>query len=429
MRFLIFAYNIYFIFVLKIFMAMMPIAINAEELNNHIHGAHKECPLPERSMDIINCALEFHPLIKRSQLVINSTSKLEEQALQRPNPTFSSRYIKGDHNGQSLLDLETNVLFTLELGKKRNSRKNFALARKAEAIASNELIKSDVKIATILNMHRLRQVFEEKKNLNETISGFSKVIGQLRQLPRLSAEQEASLTLFEMALEEIKINESELFEEEKKLEHYFHVSTGHSIDEIDNFLPEAPINWPIVTNKNGRSESPDVKRLKSLVTLAQGELEIQKSNAWPDIKIGPSFSLDRNGEVENKLMGFNLQIPIPLFQANGGGRAYAQSEVARSIQNVTLTLSEENHERFEQYRIYRSSVSILNKAMKQNLIEKKFNRIEKLYLRGMVSSSVFLDSLKQKLSYLKTQYNREMTALRAFYRIRKYDGVIFEESI
>lgn len=400
-----------------------------EEGKKHIHGAHKECPLPKNRMDIIDCALSFHPSVKRGMLKIDSTTKLEEQASQIPNPTLSTRYVKSDSNGENNSELEANLSFTLELGGKRGSRKDYAQARKSEAEVTNDITKANVKIATILNLHRLRQVLVEKKLLAEAIAAFSKVIGQLKKLPRLSAEQVASLTLFEIALEETKVNESEIFEEERKLEHFFHIATGHSLEEIRDFLPHTPANWPRIKPNKSENSSPEVKKLKSLAHLAGKELEIQKSKAWPDLKIGPSLAIERDGGIENKMIGFNVQMPIPVFQANGGGKAYAHSELLRAQKNISLTIAEENHERFEQLRVYESAVKILSKTMKLNTIEKKHNRIEKLYLRGVVSSSVFLDSLKQKLSYLKSRNSREITALKALWSIHKYDGIIFKEKL
>lgn len=428
-------FKVFLIFSLAISL-VIPKNSTAEEVihgvegkNKHIHGLHEECPLPKNKMDIIECALIFHPSVKRGVLQIDSQAMLEDKASQIPNPTISARYVKGGNDGNEVSELETNLFFTVELGDKRGSRKEFALAKRNEATATNDAVKAQIKIVTILNMHRLRQVFEEKKLLEEAILAFSKVIRELRKLPRLSAEQEASLTLFEMVLEETKVNESELFEEERKLEHYFHISTGHSVKEIKKYLPNTPSKWPVISDKITETVSPDIKKLKSLASLAQKELEIQKSEAWPDLKIGPSFSIEKDGVVENKMIGFNIQIPIPLFQVNGGGKAYARSELVRAQKNIALSVAEENHERFEQLRVYESSVNILNKTMKQALIEKKHDRIEKLYLRGVVSSSVFLDSLKQKISYLKSRNLRELTAIKALWSIHKFDGKILEERI
>lgn len=138
-----------------------------EKGKNHVHGSHLECPLPKNREDIIDCALELHPSIRRVSLRLDVASKLHEKASQIPNPTFSSRFVKGDNNGEDVSELETNLSFTLELGGKRDSRKEYAIATRNEVLASSESIKSDVKVRTILNLYHLRQVLEEKVLLNE----------------------------------------------------------------------------------------------------------------------------------------------------------------------------------------------------------------------------------------------------------------------
>ena len=398
-------------------------------VEKHIHGSHEECPLPKSSSDVMDCAVKLHPSSKRARLKVDSIGNLEKKALQIPNPTFSSRYVKGEHDSEEVSELETNLSFTLELGGKRSSRQELAKGEINNAIAEKEAVKANVKIETVLKMHRLRQVLEERKLLEESLVAFKNVLKKLEDLPRLSAEQEASLTLFELALEEAKVHKSELFEIERELEHFFHVATGHSLDEIAKVLPPAPTSWPSVNDKEAVDVSPNVKRLESLAQLAQKEYELQGSNAWPDLKIGPSFSIEKEGGRENEMLGFNIQLPLPLFQANGGAKAYAKSELLRSQQNIALTKSEEKHERFEKKRVYESAVSILQKTMKMSTVEKKHKRIANLYMRGVVSSSVYLDSIKQKLSYLKRRNMREMTAIKALWAIRFYDGSVLKEKM
>ena len=364
-----------------------------EKGESHIHGVHKECVLPKMTMDIVNCALGFHPKVKRAKLEINSAIKLEEKASQIPNPSLSSRYVEGAVNGESVSELEANLNFTLELGAKRSARKNFAQANKLNIMAMSEITRTDIKVNTIINLYRLRQVLTERKIVKETLRAFLKVITQLKKIPRLSAEKEASLILFEMAYEELRINESEVFEEERELEHYFHIATGHSLEELERFLPKIEQEWPNINIDHKGRSSLEIKKLESLSLLAQNELEVQESNAWPDLKIGPSIAIERDGEVENQMVGLNIHIPLPLFQLNGGGKGYARAELIRAKRNVAFSQAEENHERLEQLKIYESSVQILSKTIRQSVIVKKQKRMEKLYLRGVISSSVFLLSL------------------------------------
>lgn len=351
--------------------------------------------------------------------------KLEEKASQIPNPVLSTRYVTRDEASE----LEANLSFPIELGGKRGSRRGHANATKLNALALQEVTKSDIKIETVTNLFRLRQLTNEKAVVHESLNAFDKVIGQLKKLPRLSAQQEVSLSLFEIALEEARINESEIFEEERKIEHYFHISTGHSLSEIQAFLPKPKKIWPSVRSVDSKEPSPEIKTLKSLTQLAHQELEIQKSNAWPDIKLGPSLAIEKEGGTNNKMYGLNLQIPLSIFQVNGGGKSFAKSELLRAKKNEQFAKDEEKHERFEQSKVYESAVSILNRTMKQKVVDKKHKRIEKLYLRGVVSSSVFLESIRQKLSYLKSRNRRELTAVKALWNIYKYDGLIFKEQI
>ncbi|EPZ51171.1 outer membrane efflux protein [Bacteriovorax sp. BAL6_X] len=411
------------------FMALGSGEVREHKRNRHIHGAHKECSLPKSTQDIINCALSFHPSVKRQEGKVSSAALLEDKAGQYPNPKISARYVQGDNNGEKTSELETNLTFTIQLGGKNSAKTGTAKAYHLQAQASAEAIKSQIKMNTILNLYRLRQVVDEKRVLAETLMAFEKVIGQLKKLPRLAAEQEASLTLFEIAFEEAKVNESELFEEERKLEHFFHIATGHSFKEIYPYLPRAVKSWPKVSDEGTGKDSPELKKLKSLSQLATVKLNDQKAQAWPDLQIGPSFSVDKDGSEEVKKLGVNLQIPIPLFQVNGGGKAHARSELLRSQRNIKLTRAEENHERYEQLQVYESSTRILSKTLKQDVIEKKHKRIERLYQRGVVSSSTFLDSLKQKDSYLKSRNHRELTAVKALWNIYMYDGKIFEVSL
>jgi len=398
----------------------------SEHQLDHAHGTHKECPLPNSTEDIISCALEMHPQVKRGIQEIDSLKNLEKQAGQRPNPIFSSRYVKGSNHTS---ELETNLSFIVELGDKRNSRRQFAIAQKDRAIRFKELTQAEVKIQTIKNLFRLRQILKEQRVLSETLSAFSKVTKQLRLKPILSPEQESSLTVFEIALEEIKIKKSEIFEEERKIEHYFHVATGHSLEEIINYLPSIPEKWKDISLKKKIDLSPKLNQLSSFAELAQKNLEIEKSQSWPNLRIGPSFSIDKETYNDNKMIGFNIQFPIPILQTNSGAKAYARSELIRAQKNINLTRAQESHERVEQFKIYKSTTQILNKTMKFSEIDKKYKRIEKLYLRGVITSSVFLDSLKQKLSYLETRHNREMTALSALWNIYKYNGSLFKEQI
>ena len=169
--------------------------------------------------------MEFHPSVQKSRYEIQSSQSLEEQAAQIPNPVINSRYVKGEDAGQVNSELEANIQFKLELGGKRNARINKAKSILASTNLSLKERQVHVKLETITALYRLKQLKQETKMVNQTLQAYRQVIKKLRNIPTLNSEQVASLTLFEVALEETKVLQSELFQEEKKLEHFF--SCGH----------------------------------------------------------------------------------------------------------------------------------------------------------------------------------------------------------
>ncbi|MEC7277137.1 MAG: TolC family protein [Bdellovibrionota bacterium] len=409
-------------FFLKAIFWTLVLGVSAED-DFYPHGG---CPEPKKRMDIISCALTLHPALQKGELKLETAKSHFAKASQIPNPQLQTRFVR--NGGDNSSELETSLNFTLELGGKRHARKQRAMALADLAKADNEDLKAHVKIQTILNLYRLRQLGEEVKLVKEADLAFKKVIMSLKKRPRLNAEQEAALTLFEMAYEENKVLGAELHEEERSLEHFFHVVTGHELKEIKEFLPKYSSQWPILTGER-QGESPKLAKLKKKVKLAYKDLEIQKSQVWPDMKIGPAMLIEKEGPREVRMVGLNLTMPLPVLSQNRGGRLTAQSEVVRAQKTVLLEDELEEHERFEQLRIYESAVTILKKSISPLLLEKKQRKIERLYMRGVVSSSLFLDSLKQKLSYFKLRNKRELKALSALWEIYRFDGKVLKEEI
>ena len=396
-----------------------------EEKKEHIHGTHEECELPKSSNDIIECALIMHPEVKKSLLNSETASTYLEQASQVPNPSLSTRYLeKGDSS-----ELEANLSFIVELGSKRDSRKKHANALRKKADKETLEVKGRVKKNTILKLYRLRQVLEEGATLVQKLNAFKKVIKQLESLPRLTAEQETAQVLFQIAYEEAKIEQSIIFEEQKELEHYFHITTGHSLDEMKKYLPAVKKSWPSISSQVKESSSAKVLKLQSMGEVMKQQFEIQKSNAWPDLKIGPSINIEKDENIENKMVGINIELPLPLFQQNDGAKRVAQSRVREMKQIIKLTQKEESHERFEQVQVYKAVTETLKKTIKISTVYQKHKKIEDFYLRGVVTSSVFLDSLKQKFSYLRIRNEREIKALDALWSIYNFDGRLLQEKI
>ncbi|MBI2521881.1 MAG: TolC family protein [Bdellovibrio sp.] len=415
----------------KIMTLPYAMALEVERDGKHVHGAHIECPLPMTAQDVVRCAQEEHPEVKRVKLQRESLQTLIGMAEQRPNPALSSRFTQGKFLGDNIYESETSLLQPIELGDKRNARIDQAASMQRQSEAEIREVQADVIIKTILNLYRLKQIEHERAILDETILIFEKVNRQITMIPRRSPEQQASSSLFKMAYADAKIKRSELLDEERVIEHYFHLSTGHSLSELKNVLPDFSKTMPQVLDSSHDSTtySPTIDRLLANHKFAETQLQLAQAQSWPDLEIGPTVQTETDGPFQKFRFGISLNIPLPIFQANGAGRIHANNSVTIAEKLISLEKAEESHERAEQMQIYRNAIEALQEIMPIQTIENEHDQIERLYIRGLVSSSVLVESHRQRFDLMRGRHGRELKATQALWLIYKLDGKIFEESL
>ena len=134
------------------------LALAAEGIS-HEHGSHFECPLPKHPQDVVDCAKENHPNILRKKNEVDHTRLSEDVARQLPNPELDAEVTKGPDD---LSNSSVGILQPVEWGGKRSSRINVAKARISFVDAELKEIQAEVIRETVINLHRLRQIEQEK---------------------------------------------------------------------------------------------------------------------------------------------------------------------------------------------------------------------------------------------------------------------------
>lgn len=401
----------------------------ADDGRVHVHGSHEECPLPKRTLDVVKCAQELHPKIQRLKLSLSQSGALSEKTGQFKNPELDIESASGKSGGVDKTESKVSLLIPFELGGKRSARK--IQAESETEMAQAELLEAQAQVIsdTVMKLHRLRQLDREKTLLEAAVKNFSQVVNQQKQRPGLAPEQKVSLSVFRMALSEAKIRLSELFEEEKALEHYFHISTGHSLKELIPVLPVTPKKWPQVKNVSANQLSPGLLAAKAELKLAQAELQSAQAETWPDIKIGPMVQIEESGGNKDQIYGFQLSMDLPIFSLNGGGRTYAKLGVDRFEKSSQLTRNEETHERLEKLAVYERTVEVLKDSLSAEELEKDHKSHEGFAKRGLVSAALIIESHRQIEELTKSRHAREIKALEALWEIYKFDGHILTEEL
>ncbi|MGE4234103.1 MAG: TolC family protein [Bacteriovoracia bacterium] len=396
---------------------------------NHIHGSHPECPQAKSAQDIVLCAKDWHPDARKAKAAANQAQSLPSVARQLPNPEFETQTIAGQSLGDQIIQSQISVVQPLEIGGKRGGRIKQAEARVDQANGELLEVQAEVILKTVTHLHRLRQLEKEKALLEEAIQAFSKIISQYKSRPRLPAEQEVSLAVFEMAVSDFKIKRSVVLQEERSIAHFFHVATGNSLDEIRSVLPKAPASWPDMKDKTEELASPTIRKLLAEHELSLGEQESARGASWPNLSVGPMVQYQAQGPIQYQMYGFQLNMTLPVLSLNGGGREYAAKGVARSETNLHIQREYERHERSELLFSYETALSALKEALSDEVLDKKHHKIEQLSVRGLISSSLVIESHRQLGELQKTKNDRELKAIETLWQIYKLDGRIFKESL
>lgn len=400
----------------------------ASESTNHEHGTHFECSLPKRPQDILDCAKENHPSVLRKINEVNHTKLLKDIAAQIPNPELDAEITKGSGG---LSNSSIGLLQPIEWGGKRISRINAAKARISFVDAELKEVQAEVIIETVTNLHRLRQIALEKTILENTIKNLERMILQQSSRLNLSPEQQVTLSVYRMALIDTKIKNAEIFDEERALEHYFHVSTGHSLEELRPVLPNAPNKWPDF-DVSPRHSALSTGLLKAMAEKNEyiADSALANSATWPSLKVGPMWNSQAGvGEPAQSLFGFRIMMDLPLLNWNSGSRSFAQAGIHRSEKNLSLIKEEERYERNEQLKIYQSALSTLKSIPEASAIKKDFQKNESLARRGLVSGPLLIEFHRQHAELTRSRNTRELKAIEALWRIYQFDGRIFAETL
>jgi cobalt-zinc-cadmium efflux system outer membrane protein len=378
---------------------------------------------------VIDCVLERHPNILRQTSSQRIGESLEKQAKQRINPEIDDQSVFGENQNQSVSNHQINLAHTIETGGKRSARMDFAKAESSTINAQTLHTKEEIFMNTVKSLYRIRQVHAEMKILNEALETFGKIQGQFKSRPRLGPEQEVSLSVFQLAQGDYQLRMNELQTEEQTLETSIELGMGMPFPHMDEVLPTVKKQWPVLDASGADFQNSEFRLAQAEMTSAKAKLNLAKSEAWPNVKLGPSVQQTSDGISSYWQYGFNIAIPLPLFQTNAGGRTVASLELARADQNLGIKRRELEIERKILFTQYKNATQSLQQAVSFREIEQRHKKIDQLFERGVVTSSLVIEAHRQMLDFTRSQHSQEINAIEAWMKIRALEGKLFEGEI
>lgn len=369
------------------------------------------CAKPADVQLLFHCVLNGHPKLQLSNAEIFEIQAKELSAAQRPNPEFEWEGVNGDDG----LEFEADVTYILELGGKRDARLQAAKAETAWAQANAKLVYGNVIVDVVKQLYRLRQVRHSLEVVEEQATSLQQAVRQYNRVGRLNPEQEVSTHVFDLAHKEAELTKSDLKTEEQELLAQIEIAIGQSVALSSENLPEIKKNWPSINVT--ALDSPVYIEALAQLQAAKNEYQLEKSQAWPDLGIGPKVE-HRPGPNGETVFGGKLSMPLPLLNTNQGGKARAMARVKRAELNLKLT------ERSLKNRIallsgtYQRATDSYLQALEKSDLQKKHRDLHKLIRRGVISPAMVIELHRQLLEFYDSLHRHEIKALDALWSLR-----------
>lgn len=385
--------------------------------------AEPKCEQLKTPNDVLKCVVNSHAAVQVGKAKVNEVSLGIDVASQRPNPELE---LEGTDQVGPGWNSEITLLHTFELGGKRSARMHVAERERDMSQADLLSRKESIAVQTVSDLYRLRQIDHEKSIVEEIIHTFESITKQYSKAGRLSPEDKMSVSVFKMALEENKLKKNSLVNEKEGILARIEADVGKKISITQTLLPKIKRSWPNLT-KSALSGS-QILKAKAEVELSSANYNLEKSESWPNLSIGPKVEIENAGGTETRF-GVALSIPIPLFQANGGGRAKSLAGVRRS--KVQLKYAKTRLERQKEYLhdVYRRVAARISKTLSNKQVTLKHKNLHKMIKRGVVSAPIVIELHRQIMDYYEKLHDQELEGVVAQWKIAALEGRILKETL
>lgn len=389
-----------------------------------VGSAFAQCEPPSTAQAVLECAADRDPLVRLSTARRVQAEAEVRSTAQRLNPDLETKATWGDGASQ----VEADLVQTVEVGGKRGARIARARAEAGGSSADLAAAKAETVLRTVSALYRLRQLRGELSLIDETLRTFASISVQLRSRPRLAPEQEVARSIFEMAETDYTMRRAAVSAEQKGLLKGLENSLGVRLSTAALVLPEPKQDWPSIADASS-DEGPATRQAQAALQAAQAEAGAARAASWPDLRVGPSFQRQSSDGQAQRMLGFNLGLPLPLYHRNSAGRERARRAEEAAVLGLEAVRARILAERESERGTYEAAVEALRSAASRKTVVSSHERIEDFFERGLISSSLVIEAHRQMLELTRNRNELELAAVRALWRIRAIDGQVFGEKL
>jgi len=390
------------------------IFIFIQSLSFNAHA--KQCELKSAS-ETLNLIKKSHPdfVLKKSELGLYEAGI--GKASQVPNPQINFTSNHGERGGVNSSETTGSIQYVFELGGKKSSR--VGVAKSQYKLGEAKLnIKSDYTlIDAALKIARFTQINTMLALYRESLDVFKKMRSTLRKNRKLSPEQQIQEDMVDMEVSKHRIIISKLTSEFSYLEKIlkFYVGQECKLSLVDNgFSFPKPDTIGLASGK-----TPEFEELEWQSKLNTQKLSLAQSKSYPNLKIGPSMQLERGMGQDVDRFGISLTLDLPVLNRNKGGKNLAKLDEALTKSLLSYMRTENDIKIQSLFDTYKTTFETLTLVPKKSELLKKHHKIERFFLRGLISIPTMIDGHDELLSLIEERDEHELLALKTYLKINQ----------
>jgi hypothetical protein len=336
-----------------------------------------------------------------------------ELETRRSQPEFAGGF-NLDKDNSSNNEITAELLFSIDDYRNYNARKKLSLSDKE--IKAFEFQKD--------HNERLNQVTVSLFKISQNQFFLEKVEGLIntilsseslyRNRPIRSREDEIILSSLGLLKNNLILKKARL--QDYIFEDKLIVKKWDDISCIIDYKTFSSIINELDFHNKASSELLSIKELQLRAEVVQSSTELEARRYFSNLKIGPSFSRNRNNEVDEYRLGIQLEFDLPSIN-NSNFEYMQQTKNLASLNNKRAERNAEFERSLFQDRFNKYSESLANLPSIEKL-ETDIKKIKKSFDAGAVSPLVYLDSYRSFIDFLEVSEDVRLNVLQSYLKLR-----------
>lgn len=373
---------------------------------------------------------ENHPAMGKLKFRNENSQAIVKDESQFLNPELSMGFLTGDTSEGKSKTYEIELTQTIELGGKRAKRADLMKSKVALENTQTQLTAEDSIVEAVNQMFEIKTIDKLIPIYEETLSSYRSVLKSKTALNSLSPEAVVEKETLELLISDVRLKLFKLEDKKKELEQHlsYYANSKCLIDlsKIEITADTSFLDESIEKQIAGNNEINIALQSKELVIR---ELALLKGQSIPNLKIGPAFEFEKTQGKTYTQVGVNVSFDLPVFSSNKFKKGYLDEEIKYLSKGHDQVRDEVLFDLETSVIRYKRLSKQLGTLKKENAYEAKHQKIEKLFSRGLISTSMIIEVHRQLIEYAETIASYEQEAVGTLWNIYKLQGTVLTKSI